>query len=132
MQPLSPTAPVLNDLAKGGSQAATSYPTSQRLKRRSTPWLPHRSRSGPAGSSAATCALTSLAVTRASDTAAHQHAERTVAGDPSARVSAAPLASAHGGSVGATSHLRNSGIRRRCLTDHELYVRHHQRLASLA
>ena len=55
----------------------------------------------------------------------------TATGDiPSATASAAPLTSVHGGSVGAMNHVRDSWIHDLYLTDHEQYVRHHQRLAS--
>jgi hypothetical protein len=39
-------------------------------------------------------------------------------------------ASVRGGSVGAMNHVRDSWIHDLYLTDHEQYLRHHQRLAS--
>ena len=44
--------------------------------------------------------------------------------------SAAPLASVRGGSVGAMNHVRDSWIHELSLSDHEQYLRHHERLAS--
>jgi hypothetical protein len=63
-------------------------------------------------------------------TAAHKDAEKTVTGDPAAKASAAPLARGRGGSAAAISHVRDSWIHDLYLTDHEQYVRHHERLAS--
>jgi hypothetical protein len=51
---------------------------------------------------------------------------------PSAKAIAAPLTSVRGGSVRAMNHVRDSWIHDVYLTDHERYVRHHQRLASEA
>jgi hypothetical protein len=48
------------------------------------------------------------------------------------KASAAPLTRVRGGSVGAMHHERDSWIHDLYLTDHEQYVRHHQRLASQA
>jgi hypothetical protein len=48
----------------------------------------------------------------------------------SAKTSAAPLARSRGGSAGAMSHVRDSWVHDLYLTDHESYVRHHERLAS--
>ena len=53
-----------------------------------------------------------------------------VTGDAGARAGAGPLASAGVGSVSALNHVRDSWIHDLYLTDHELYVRHHERLAS--
>jgi hypothetical protein len=53
----------------------------------------------------------------------------TSSGDtPSASATAAPLTSIGGGSVRAMNHVRDSWIHDLYLTDHERYVRHHQRL----
>jgi hypothetical protein len=65
-------------------------------------------------------------------TAAHDRTEKTVPRDATAKASVAPLATARGGSAGAMHHVRDSWIHDLYLTDHERYVRHHQRLASLA
>jgi hypothetical protein len=70
--------------------------------------------------------------TDAPGTAAHENAEETVTGDPAAKASAAPLPSVRGGSAGAMNHVRDSWIHDLYLTDREQYVRHHERLASLA
>ncbi|HSZ04830.1 MAG TPA: hypothetical protein VK778_06470 [Solirubrobacteraceae bacterium] len=48
----------------------------------------------------------------------------------SAKASAVGLAAGRGGSAGAMSHVRDSWIHDLHLTDHEHYVRHHERLAS--
>ena len=56
--------------------------------------------------------------------------QRAVTGDAGARASAAPLASVGVGSVGALNHVRDAWIHDLYLTDHERYVRHHERLAS--
>ena len=56
----------------------------------------------------------------------------TASGAPAAKVSAAPLTADRGGSVGAMHHVRDSWIHDLYLTDHQQYVRHHQRLASQA
>ena len=50
----------------------------------------------------------------------------------SAKASAAPPTSARGGSAGAMNHVRDGWIHDLYLTDHEHYLRHHQRLASEA
>jgi hypothetical protein len=42
----------------------------------------------------------------------------------------APLVTERGGSAGAMNHVRDSWIHDLYLTDHEQYVRHHERLAS--
>jgi hypothetical protein len=73
-----------------------------------------------------------LTSTHAPGTAAHESAKKTVTGDAEATASAAPLATVRGGSAGAMHHVRDSWIHDLHLTDHEQYVRHHQRLASLA
>lgn len=63
--------------------------------------------------------------------AAASGSSSTATGDvPSAKASAAPLASVRGGSVRVMNHVRDSWIHELSLTDHERYVRHHQRLAS--
>ena len=56
---------------------------------------------------------------------------RITAGDP-AKAGAAPLTRVRRGSVGAMHHVRDSWIHDLYLTDHQQYVRHHQRLASQA
>jgi len=43
---------------------------------------------------------------------------------------ASPVAGVRGGSVGAMSHVRDSWIHDLSLTDHEHYLRHHERLGS--
>ena len=55
-----------------------------------------------------------------------------VTGTAAAKVSATPLTMGRGGSVGAMHHVRDGWIRDQYLTDHEQYIRHHQRLASHA
>jgi hypothetical protein len=54
----------------------------------------------------------------------------TSTGDAGAKISAAPLASVRGGSAGAMNHVPDSRIHDLYLTDHEQYLRHHERLAS--
>lgn len=71
----------------------------------------------------------SFTSTDASATAAHENTEKA-AGDAAARATAAPPASGRGGSAGGMHHVRDSWIHDLYLTDHEQYVRHHQRLAS--
>ena len=56
--------------------------------------------------------------------------QELITGDAGARASAAALASVRVGSVDALDHVRDSWIHDLYLTDHELYVRHHERLAS--
>lgn len=46
--------------------------------------------------------------------------------------SAHPLTRVRSGSVGTRHHTRDDGIHDPYLTDHQQYVRHHQRLASQA
>jgi hypothetical protein len=95
---------------------------------------------GSSGSSSTTATLQAssggglpiLSSTRAPGTAAHESPETTVTGDATAKASAAPLTMGRGGSVGAMHHTRDGWIRDLYLTDHEQYVRHHQRLASQA
>jgi hypothetical protein len=95
---------------------------------------------GSSGSSSPTATLQAsgggeppaLTSTRAPGTTAHENAETTVTADAAAKVSAAPLTRVRGGSVGAMYHVRDGWIRDLYLTDHEQYVRHHQRLASMA
>ena len=53
-------------------------------------------------------------------------------GHPAAKTSAPALAGVRGGSVGAENRLCETATRELCLTDHEQYVRHHQRLATPA
>jgi hypothetical protein len=65
-------------------------------------------------------------------TTAHRNAEATITADDAAKASAAPLTRVRGGSVGAMHHVRDRWIHDLYLTDHQQYVRHHQRLASLA
>jgi hypothetical protein len=74
----------------------------------------------------------SLTSTRTPGAVAHENAKKPITGDAASKVSAAPLTVGRGGSVGAMHHVRDSWIRDLYLTDHEQYVRHHQRLASLA
>jgi hypothetical protein len=73
-----------------------------------------------------------LSSTRTPGTAAHKNAETTITADNATKASAAPLTRARGGSVGAMHHVRDSWIHDLYLTDHEQYVRHHQRLAPQA
>jgi Spy/CpxP family protein refolding chaperone len=55
----------------------------------------------------------------------------TAAGDvPSAKATAAPLSSVGGGSLQAMNHVRDGWIHDLYLTDHQRYVRHHQRLGT--
>ncbi len=61
---------------------------------------------------------------------AHEVAEKTLAADPAAKASAAPLASGRGRPADAMSHIRDSWVHDLYLTDHERYIRHHERLAS--
>jgi hypothetical protein len=82
-----------------------------------------------AGSGGASPVLTP---TRTPGTAAHRNAEATITADDAAKTSAVPLTGVRGGSVGAMHHVRDSWIHDLYLTDHQQYVRHHQRLASLA
>jgi hypothetical protein len=56
--------------------------------------------------------------------------KKAVAGDSPTRASAAPSADVGVGSVRALNHIRDGWIHDVYLTDHELYVRHHERLAS--
>ena len=49
-----------------------------------------------------------------------------------AKASAVRLTTARGGSAGAMHHIHDGWIRDLYLTDHEHYVRHHKRLASVA
>jgi hypothetical protein len=92
--------------------------------------------SGPSSTTATLQAsgggLPALGSTRAPETAAHKGAETTVAAGATAKAGAAPLTVGRGGSVGAMHHVRDGWIRDLYLTDHEQYVRHHQRLASQA
>ncbi len=73
--------------------------------------------------------LPALSSTRAAGTVAHKNAKATVTGVAAANAGAAPLATPRGGSVGTMRHVRDGWIRDPYLTDHEQYVRHHQRLA---
>jgi hypothetical protein len=68
--------------------------------------------------------------TRTPGTAAHNNAETTITADDAAKASAAPLTMGRGDSVGAMHHVRDSWIHDLYLTDHQQYVRHHQRLAA--
>ncbi|HME01701.1 MAG TPA: hypothetical protein VKG38_01550 [Solirubrobacteraceae bacterium] len=61
---------------------------------------------------------------------AHDITEKTLTADPAAKASAAPLVSGRGRPADAMSHIRDSWIHDLYLTDHEQYVRHHERLAS--
>ena len=54
------------------------------------------------------------------------------AGHPAAETSGTALAGLRGGSVGAANRLRERATGELSLTDHEQYVRHHQRLATPA
>jgi hypothetical protein len=72
-----------------------------------------------------------LSSTRTPETPVHTNAGTTITVDDAAKASAAPLTRARGGSVGAKHHVRDSWIHDLYLTDHQQYVRHHQRLASL-
>jgi hypothetical protein len=56
--------------------------------------------------------------------------QEAVTADPGAKANAAPLASVGVGWVGAVNHVRDRWIHDLYLTDHELYIRHHERLAS--
>jgi hypothetical protein len=73
----------------------------------------------------------SFTATHAPGTAAHENTAKTVTGDAADRAIAAPLASGRGGSAGAMNHVRDSWIQDLYLTDHEQYVRHHERLSSV-
>ena len=73
-----------------------------------------------------------LTSTRTPGPAVHRNAETTITADDAAKASAVPLTQVRGGSVGAMHHIRDSWIHDLSLTDHQQYVRHHQRLASLA
>jgi len=92
------------------------------------------------GSSAPTASLQTssggaspvLPSTRTPGTAAHKNAETMITADDAAKASAAPLTRVRGRSVNAMHHVRDSWIYDLYLTDHEQYVRHHQRLASQA
>jgi hypothetical protein len=67
---------------------------------------------------------------RAPEASAHETAQTGDTGHAAAKASAPPLTTGRGGSVGAMNHARDGRVRDRYLTDHEQYVRHHQRLAS--
>jgi hypothetical protein len=69
---------------------------------------------------------------RAPGAAAHENADPTVAGSAADEASSGLLTIGRGGSVGARHQVRDRLIRDQYLTDHEQYVRHHQRLASQA
>lgn len=64
--------------------------------------------------------------------ASHASAESTVTADAHVEAGPAVLAGSGGGATGAINHARTSWIGDLNLTDHEQYVRHHQRLASIA
>jgi hypothetical protein len=83
------------------------------------------------GSALAALALGSSAVAGAA-TAPSGSASTATGAIASARTSAAPPTSARGGSAGAMNHVRDGWIHDLHLTDHEHYLRHHQRLASEA
>jgi hypothetical protein len=74
----------------------------------------------------------SFVATHARGPTAHKASNNTVTADAEAKASAAPLARGRGGSTGAMHHVRDSWIHDLYLTptDHEQYVRHHERLAS--
>jgi hypothetical protein len=76
--------------------------------------------------------LDSSASARAATDGSGSSSTTTVAADTAAKASAAPLTVNRGGSVRATHGVRDNWIRDLYLTDHEQYVRHHQRLASQA
>ena len=71
----------------------------------------------------------SLTSTHARGAATDESTEKT-AGDAAAKVTTAPLTSGRGGSAGAMNHVRDRWIHDLYLTDHEQYVKHHERLAS--
>jgi hypothetical protein len=111
---------VLGALAVGSSASAGAATGSSGLSSTlATPQGSSGRRPGP-----------SFTSTHAPGTAAHEDTEKTVTGDAAAKAIAAPLARGRGGSAGAMSHVRDSWIHDLYLTDHEQYVRHHERLAS--
>ena len=73
-----------------------------------------------------------LPSTRTPGTTAHKNAETTITADDAAKASDAPLTRVRGGSVGAMHPVRDSWIHDVYLTDHEQYIRHHQRLRGQA
>ncbi len=81
------------------------------------------------GSAVAALALGSSAAAGAA-TAPSGSASTATGSVASARASTAPNTSVRGGSAGAMNHVRDGWIHDLYLTDHEHYVRHHQRLAS--
>jgi len=55
---------------------------------------------------------------------------KTVTGDAAPKGSAASLGSGRSGSIRAMHHVRDSWIHDLYLTDHQQYLRHHERLGS--
>ncbi len=69
--------------------------------------------------------------TRTPGTATHKDSETTITANDAAKAGAAPSTRVRGGgSVDAMHHVRDTWIHDLYLTDHQQYVRHHQRLAS--
>lgn len=82
-----------------------------------------------AGAALAALALGGSALAGAATAASGSSATGT-ADVSSSKAIAVPLTSVGGGSVLAMDHVRDSWIHDLSLTDHERYLRHHQRLAS--